>query len=64
MAINKIWHENNRMPKNATDEQKVRWHIAHAKNCDCRPPSAKMLAEMKKMGFIMIRIRPKSKAKK
>ena len=34
---NREWHENHRMPKNATVEQRIAWHIAHAKNCNCRP---------------------------
>jgi len=37
MPINREWHEKNRMPKNATDEQRLKWHLEHAKHCDCRP---------------------------
>jgi len=35
MAINKEWHMANRMPKNATFEEKVKWHTEHNKNCQC-----------------------------
>ena len=31
MKINKDWHEKNRMPKNPTLEQRMEWHIAHAR---------------------------------
>jgi hypothetical protein len=34
--INKAWHEKNRMPKNATLDQRVDWHIAHQQHCQCR----------------------------
>lgn len=36
MKINREWHEKNRMPKNANLEQRVKWHVEHAKNCRCR----------------------------
>lgn len=35
--INEEWHESNRMPANATREQRVRWHFEHAEACGCRP---------------------------
>lgn len=34
---NKSWHEQNRMPKNAKLQQRIAWHLAHAKACGCRP---------------------------
>lgn len=36
MKINKDWHEKNKMPKNPTLEQRLKWHTEHAKNCFCR----------------------------
>jgi len=48
MAINKRWHEENRMPKNPKIEQKIKWHLAHQKNCSCMPIPKKLLEEMKK----------------
>jgi hypothetical protein len=49
MAINAKWHKENRMPKNATTEQRIKWHAAHNKNCNCRPGfPAKLAALMKK----------------
>jgi hypothetical protein len=35
--MNKDWHARNRMPKNATTEQRLAWHLEHRKNCSCRP---------------------------
>ena len=37
MKINKTWHERNRMPRNATTEQRLQWHRQHQKHCGCRP---------------------------
>ncbi len=36
MSINKEWHLQHPMPKNATIEQRVKWHLEHLKNCSCR----------------------------
>jgi hypothetical protein len=47
MTINKEWHEKNKMPKNATFEQRVNWHLAHEKNCTCMPIPEKLKEEMK-----------------
>jgi hypothetical protein len=48
MSINKSWHLKNRMPKNANFEQRVKWHLAHQKNCSCRLISGKLAKEMRK----------------
>lgn len=45
--INKGWHKKNRMPKNPTFEQKVKWHREHQKNCKCRPIPIKLLEKIK-----------------
>ena len=34
---NRLWHEQNRMPKNPSDQQRIEWHLAHARVCSCRP---------------------------
>ena len=34
--INKKWHENNRMPKNPSLQERVDWHKRHTKYCACR----------------------------
>jgi len=49
MSINKEWHLTHPMPKNATIEQRIKWHLEHLKHCSCRtdlPP--KLKEEMKK----------------
>ncbi len=39
MAINKEWHLKNKIPKNASEEERAKWHKAHLKNCSCYPVS-------------------------
>lgn len=51
MKINKEWHEKNKMPKKAKFEERVIWHLAHSKNCNCRPMPEKILNEMKMKGI-------------
>jgi len=47
MKINAEWHVKNRMPKNPTLEQRIKWHIEHEKNCACRPIPEKLREEIK-----------------
>lgn len=49
--INKEWHLNNKMPKNPTLDQRVTWHVDHARNCTCRALDGKILEEIKKKGI-------------
>lgn len=44
---NKLWHEKNRMPKNPTLQQRIEWHLAHAKVCQCRPIPPSILQVVK-----------------
>jgi hypothetical protein len=37
MKTNSAWHAKNRMPLHATMDERVKWHLAHAKHCGCRP---------------------------
>lgn len=48
MRLNKEWHEANRMPPNATLDQRVRWHVEHARVRGCRPIPPSVLRLIKK----------------
>lgn len=37
--INAEWHAKNKMPKNPTTQQRLKWHREHLKNCACRKPT-------------------------
>ncbi len=50
--VNREWHVENKMPKNPTLDQRVEWHLAHAKNCKCRPLGGKILEEIQKRKLI------------
>jgi hypothetical protein len=48
--INKEWHQNNRMPKNPSMDERIRWHREHADHCKCRPVPEKLKNEIKQRG--------------
>lgn len=50
--LNAAWHTSNRMPKNATFEQRIAWHAAHVAHCACRKPTGAVLEELQKRGLI------------
>ncbi len=50
-TINAAWHNANRMPKNPTLDQRIAWHIEHAKHCGCRPIAGKIRDEILKRGL-------------
>jgi hypothetical protein len=48
MKLNKEWHGQHPMPTNPTLEQRIAWHIEHAKNCACREMPASIKNEIRK----------------
>jgi hypothetical protein len=48
LKINKEWHLKNKMPKNPTLEERINWHIEHAKNCNCREIPGNIKEEINK----------------
>jgi hypothetical protein len=49
--LNATWHRANRMPKNASLDQRITWHLAHARACACRTLPAGILKELKRRGI-------------
>ena len=49
--INAAWHRAHPMPKNPTLDQRIEWHLAHAKACGCRKIAGKLRDEMVKRGI-------------
>ena len=47
--LNKDWHLANPMPKNPSLQQRIDWHVEHAKNCNCRQITGKLRQEMRKL---------------
>jgi hypothetical protein len=48
MKLNATWHRSHPMPEHPTVDQRIAWHIDHARNCGCREIPAKLIAEMQK----------------
>lgn len=48
MKLNAAWHKKHRMPKNATDIERLRWHLEHQKQCACRPIPPRLAAMVQK----------------
>lgn len=53
MSINKTWHEKHKMPKNPTFEERLKWHLAHEKNCSCRPMPKKLREELERSSYLV-----------
>ncbi len=45
------WHRANPMPKNPTLDQRIAWHVGHARHCACRPVPPRLAAEMGRRGI-------------
>jgi len=48
IKTNKTWHQANKMRKNPTLEQRIKWHLEHSKNCNCRSLTEKLKLEIDK----------------
>ena len=44
--MNASWHRKHPMPKNPTVNQRIAWHVEHAKHCACRPIPPKLQQEI------------------
>ena len=49
--INKEWHEQHKMPKNPSEDERIQWHMEHSKHCACRPIPKGVIELMKKKGI-------------
>jgi len=56
--LNAEWHSTHRMPRNATREERVRWHSEHSEACGCRPVPGSLAAEVK-----ALRLRSRAQAR-
>lgn len=55
----RIWHKENKMPKNPSLEERIKWTICHAKNCGCRPIPESLLLEIKKRKLTVAKAKSK-----
>ena len=52
--INATWHRAHVMPKNPTLDQRIEWHVAHARACGCREITGKLRDEMPARGIDVV----------
>ncbi|MCO5160504.1 MAG: hypothetical protein M9939_05175 [Mesorhizobium sp.] len=52
MKINKQWHAAHRLPRNASFEQRLEWHKAHAEKCGCRQLPENIRLELERRGML------------
>jgi hypothetical protein len=50
-TMNSAWHAAHPMPKNPTLDQRIAWHLAHAKACGCRAITDKLRDEIAARGI-------------
>jgi len=48
MKINREWHQGHPMPKNPSLEDRIHWHIEHARACKCREIPDSILKEIRR----------------
>jgi hypothetical protein len=46
--MNARWHATHPMPRNASLDDRVTWHLAHADHCACRGIPATVAAELRR----------------
>jgi len=46
--MNKLWHEQNKMPPKATLEERIQWHREHQAHCACRPAPKSLLPSIER----------------
>ena len=51
-TINRAWHLAHKMPRNASMEQRLEWHVMHAANCNCRDMPDSIRRELEARGLV------------
>lgn len=49
--MNKEWHDAHKLPRNATLEERINWHMLHAENCGCREMPDGIRRELEARGW-------------
>lgn len=56
--IHREWREAHRMPKNASEDERIAWHIDHARNCECRKIEGKLAELLRRRGIAIPQLAP------
>ena len=46
--VNSAWHYNHPLPKDATLDQRMDWHLEHVEHCNCRDIPARLKEQIRK----------------
>jgi hypothetical protein len=49
--INREWHAKHKMPENPSVDQRIAWHLDHARNCGCRKIDGGVAALLRERGM-------------
>jgi hypothetical protein len=52
-SLNKQWHEGHRLGSGASLDDRLQWHVEHAKACGCRPIPTRVLEEIGRRGIVV-----------
>ena len=51
MKLNREWHLAHKLPRNASLEERLNWHMLHAENCRCREMPDTIRRELEARGW-------------
>ncbi|MGN6486789.1 MAG: hypothetical protein ACTHLT_03065 [Devosia sp.] len=51
MKLNREWHLAHKLPRNASLEERLNWHMLHAENCQCREMPDTIRRELEARGW-------------
>jgi hypothetical protein len=52
IPLNRAWHAEHRLPRDATLEERLDWHLAHAAACGCRDMPPSIRKELEARGLV------------
>jgi hypothetical protein len=55
--LNRQWHLAHRLPRQASLEQRLEWHLLHAANCTCRDMPENIRRELEARGRLTPTVR-------
>jgi hypothetical protein len=59
--LNAAWHRSHPMPESPTLDQRVAWHVEHARECACREIPESIVRELRRRGMPVPERRPRTK---
>jgi hypothetical protein len=51
MKLNREWHLQHKLARNASLEERINWHMLHAENCQCREMPVSIRRELEARGW-------------